>query len=47
MAITRIPVGRLTIPMVIIVYMLTLIGITDNFEKKMLKINENNNKTKK
>ena len=47
MAITRIPVGRLIIPMVIIVYMLTLIGITDNFEKKMLKINENNNKTKK
>lgn len=47
MAITRIPVGRLTIPMVIIVYMLTLIGITDNFEKKMLKINEDNSKNKK
>ena len=33
MAITRIPIGRLTIPLVLIVYMLTLIGITTKFEK--------------
>lgn len=35
MAITRIPIGRLTIPMVIAVYMLTMLGITTNFEKKL------------
>lgn len=34
-AITRIPIGRLTIPMVIVVYMLTLVGLTSNFEKKL------------
>lgn len=39
-AITRIPVGRLTIPMVITVYMLTLIGIITKLEKKL----ENKNK---
>ena len=33
-AITRIPIGKLTIPMVLIVYILTLIGITNNLEKK-------------
>lgn len=32
-ALTRIPVGRLTIPMVIIVYLFTLLGITNNLEK--------------
>lgn len=32
-ALTRIPVGRLTIPMVIIVYLITLLGITSNLEK--------------
>lgn len=32
-ALTRIPVGRLTIPMVIIVYLITLLGITNNLEK--------------
>ena len=34
-AITRIPVGRLTIPMIVTVYMLTLVGLTTNFEKKL------------
>lgn len=34
-AIARIPIGRLTIPMVLAVYMLTLIGITTNFEEKL------------
>ena len=32
-ALTRITVGRLTIPMVIIVYLFTLLGITNNLEK--------------
>ena len=35
MAITRIPVGRLTIPLVILIYLLTLVGITTRFEKKL------------
>ena len=35
MAITRIPIGRLTIPMVLIVYVLTLVGITFHLEKKL------------
>ena len=34
-AITRIPVGRLTIPMVITVYILTLVGLTTKFEKDL------------
>lgn len=34
-AMTRIPVGRLTIPMVITVYLLTLIGLTTKFEKQL------------
>lgn len=34
-AITRIPVGRLTIPMIVTVYMLTLVGLTTNLEKKL------------
>lgn len=34
-AITRIPVGRLTIPMVIAIYLLTLIGLTTKFEKDL------------
>lgn len=34
-AIIRIPVGRLTIPMIVTVYMLTLVGLTTNFEKKL------------
>lgn len=37
-AIARIPIGRLTIPMVLAVYMLSLIGITANLERKL---NEN------
>ena len=40
MAITRIPIGRLTIPLVLIVYMLTLIGITTKFEKTLGKVKE-------
>lgn len=34
-AIARIPIGRLTIPMVLAVYVLSLIGITAVFEKKL------------
>ena len=34
-AITRIPVGRLTIPMVLVVYVCTLLGITKCLEKKL------------
>lgn len=34
-AIIRIPIGRLTIPMVITVYLLTCIGLTTNFEKQL------------
>ena len=36
-AITRIPVGRLTIPMAIMVYLLTLIFCTTKFEKELNK----------
>ena len=39
-AITRIPIGRLTIPMVIVIYMLTLVGLTSNFEKKLKENNK-------
>ena len=48
-AITRIPIGRLTIPMVILVYLLTLFGITTKFEKDLSKkkLEENKNKNKK
>ncbi len=35
MAITRIPIGRLTIPLVLTVYILTLIGCTSHFEKSL------------
>lgn len=34
-AMTRIPVGRLTMPMVIIVYLFTLLGITTKLEKQL------------
>lgn len=34
-AITQIPIGRLTIPMVITVYLLTLVGLTTKFEKNL------------
>ncbi len=40
-AITRIPVGRLTISMVITVYILSLIAITTKFENKKIKEKEN------
>ncbi len=47
-AITRIPIGRLTIPMVILVYLLTLFGITNMFEKDLAKkkLEENKDKSK-
>ena len=35
-AITRIPFGRLTIPMILLVYLLTMIGLTTKFEKDLL-----------
>ena len=41
-AITRIPVGRLTIPMVIVVYLFTLYALTHNYENKLEKIKEEN-----
>lgn len=34
-AITRIPFGRLTIPMILAVYLLTMIGVTTKFERKL------------
>ena len=43
MAITRIPIGIVTIPLVITVYLLTLVGLTTYFEKQL----ENNNKKEK
>lgn len=48
-AITRIPIGRLTIPMVILVYLLTLFGITNMFEKDLSKkkLEEDKDKSKK
>jgi len=48
-AITRIPIGRLTIPMVILLYLLTLFGITNMFEKDLSKkkLEENKDKNKK
>ena len=48
-AITRIPIGRLTIPMVILVYLLTLFGITNMFEKNLAKkkLEESKDKNKK
>ena len=39
-AITRIPIGRLTIPLILIVYMLTLIGLTTKFEKRLSQLKE-------
>ena len=36
MAITRIPIGIVTIPLVITVYLLTLVGLTSYFEKQLL-----------
>ena len=45
MAITRIPIGLITIPLVITVYLLTLIGLTTYFEKELT--NKNNKETSK
>lgn len=36
-AITRIPVGRLTMPLMVAVYMLTLVGLTGKFENNLEK----------
>lgn len=47
-AIARIPVGRVTIPLALGVYLLTLIGITTNFEKELkTKVSEEEKKNKK
>lgn len=35
MVITRIPIGRVTIPLVLIIYVLSLLGITNCLEKKL------------
>ena len=40
MAITRIPIGIVTIPLIIIVYLLILIGITTYFEKELSKMKQ-------
>lgn len=40
MAITRIPIGIVTIPLVITVYLLTLIGLTSYFEKQLINKNK-------
>lgn len=45
-AITRIPVGRLTMPMVMLVYLLTFIGMTTKLEKELESKKENEKKTK-
>lgn len=47
-AITRIPIGRVTIPLVLGVYLLTLIGLTTSFEKQLkTKVSEEEKKNKK
>lgn len=43
-AITRIPIGRLTMPMVIIVYLFTLLGITTKLEKQLASKKEEDQK---
>ena len=49
MAITRIPIGRLTIPMVLLVYLVTLYAMTNQFENNLNKkeIEEEKEKAKK
>lgn len=47
MAITRIPVGRLTIPMVITVYVFTVLAITAKLEKELQSKKEQDNKKSK
>lgn len=34
-AISRLPIGRLTMPMIVVAYMLTLVGLTTKFEKQL------------
>ena len=46
MAITRIPIGRVTIPLIITVYMLTLLGITTRFENTLQEIKKKEEKEK-
>lgn len=46
-AITRYPIGRLTIPMVITVYLFTLLVIATKLEKQLKDKNEENNKKSK
>ena len=41
-AITRIPVGRLTIPTVITIFLLTLVVLTTKFERKLVEIKKEN-----
>ena len=41
-AITRIPVGRITMPMVIVVYLTSLYILTHNYENKLDKVKEEN-----
>ena len=43
-AITRIPIGRLTIPLVLVVYVLSLLGVTNCFEKKLASKKQEENK---
>lgn len=43
-AITRIPIGRLTIPLVLVVYVLSLLGTTNYFEKKLANKKQEENK---
>ena len=43
-AIARIPVGRLTIPMVMVVYGLAIFGIASNYEKELKKLKEEETK---
>ena len=40
MAITRIPIGKITIPLVLIVYVASLFGTTTKFEKQLLEKNK-------
>ena len=40
MAITRIPIGIVTIPLVITIYLLTLVGLTTYFEKQLANKND-------
>lgn len=43
-AITRIPIGRVTIPLVLVVYVLSLLGTTSCFEKKLANKKQEENK---